>query len=146
MENRIQIDVLEPEAYQAMFALEAYLSKSQINKTHKALIKIRASQINGCSFCIDMHTKEALRIGESPQRLFLLDAWRETSLFTAEERILLEVTEAVTLIHRDGLPEDLYRRALDTFGEHYLSQIIMTITTINAWNRIAVSTHKPITD
>lgn len=144
MEKRIQIDALEPGAYKAMYALEGYLRKSQLSSTHIYLIKLRASQINGCAFCIDMHTKEALKKGETSQRLSLLSAWKETELFTEEERILLEVTEAVTFIHRAGLPSELYQRALKAFGEHYLSQIIMAIATINAWNRIAVSTHMPV--
>lgn len=81
MEPRIQIDQLAPKAYKAMFGLEQYLGSCSLSNPHKELIKIRASQINKCAFCIDMHTKDALEIGESPQRIFLLPAWRETSLF-----------------------------------------------------------------
>src|SRR5690606_17858357 len=102
--------------------------------THKELIKIRASQINGCAFCIDMHTTDAIKLGESQQRIFLLDAWRETDLFTEEERILLQITEEVTLIHKKGLTSATYKKAMEIFGEHYFSQIIMAIATINAWN------------
>lgn len=145
MENRIQIDQLEPGAFQAMFALEKYLQKSELSRSHLELIKLRASQINGCAFCIDMHAKSALKNGEQPEKLLLLDAWRDTDLYTDEERTLLEVTEAVTLIQREGLPSDLYQRALTIFGDHYLSQIIMAVVTINGWNRIAISTHKPFT-
>ncbi|MEQ9209902.1 MAG: carboxymuconolactone decarboxylase family protein [Pseudomonadales bacterium] len=113
-------------------------------QTHKELIKIRASQINGCAFCIDMHTKDALKNGETPQRIFLLTAWTETDLFTEEERALLKITEEVTLIHQGGLSSETYKKGLDLFGEHYLTQIIMAIVAINAWNRIAISTNKPI--
>ncbi len=144
METRIQIDQVEPNAYKAMYPLEKYLQQSQLSKTHKELIKIRASQINGCAFCIDMHTKDALKLGESPQRIFLLNAWRETDLFTEEERVLLQITEEVTLIHEKGLTSDTYKKALEVFDENYFSQIIMAITTINAWNRMAISTHKPL--
>lgn len=144
MENRIQIDVVDPNAYQAMYALENYLQQSDLSKSHKELIKIRASQINGCAFCIDMHTKDALSFGETPQRIFLLNAWRETDLFTEEEQILLAITEEITLIHQQGLSQETYKKALSIFGEKYLSQIIMAIVTINAWNRIAISTHKPL--
>lgn len=144
MENRIQLDHIEPNSYKAMFALEKYLQQSDLKKTHKELIKIRASQINGCAFCIDMHTKEAIENGETPQRIFLLNAWRETSLFTKEERTLLEITEEITLIHKKGLTTETYEKALTVFDQNYLSQIIMAITTINAWNRIAISTNKPI--
>lgn len=146
MEERIQIDATEPDAFKAMNALEGYLQKSQLSKTHRELIKIRASQINGCAFCIDMHTKDALKQGETPQRVFLLNAWREADLFTDEERILLQLTEEVTLIHQEGVSDDTYQKALAVFGKNYLSQLIMAITTINAWNRIAISTHKPLAD
>jgi AhpD family alkylhydroperoxidase len=144
METRIQIDQVEPNAYKAMFALEKYLQQSELTKTHKELIKIRASQINGCAFCIDMHTKDALKQGETAQRIFLLDAWREAELFTEEERTLLEITEEVTLIHKNGLTSETYNKALKFFDENYFSQIIMAIATINAWNRMAISTHKPL--
>lgn len=144
METRIQIDQVEPNAYKAMYPLENYLQQSKLSKTHKELIKIRASQINGCAFCIDMHTKDALKLGESQQRIFLLNAWRETDLFTEEERVLLQITEEVTLIHEKGLTSETYKKALELFDENYFSQIIMAITTINAWNRMAISTHKPL--
>lgn len=144
MEKRIQINALEPEAYKAMFALEQYLQKSQLSRAHKELIKIRASQLNGCAFCINMHSQDALRYGESAQRIFLLDAWREAGLFTEEEKCLLQLTEEVTLIHQRGLSSETYKKAVELLGEHYLAQTIMAITTINAWNRLAISTHKPI--
>ncbi len=142
--ERIQIEAAEPAAYQAMFALENYLGQSKLSNTHKDLVKLRASQLNGCAFCINMHTKEALKNGEDQQRIFLLDAWRDSGMFSAEEKTLLQITEEVTLIHKNGLTDETYRDAIEKFGEHYLSQIIMTIVTINAWNRIAISTHKPL--
>ncbi|NHN24603.1 carboxymuconolactone decarboxylase family protein [Flavobacterium jejuense] len=144
MEKRIQLDIVEPNSYKAMFALEKYLQQSDLKKVHKELIKIRASQINGCAFCIDMHTKAAIENGETPQRIFLLNAWKETTLFTEEERTLLKITEEVTLIHKKGLTTETYKKALSIFDQNYFSQIIMAITTINAWNRIAISTNKPV--
>jgi len=146
MEKRVQIDAIEPASYKGMFVLEDYLQKSQLSGTHKELIKIRASQINGCPFCIDMHTKDAMRNGESQQRIFLLNAWKELDLFTEEEKIILQVTEEVTMIHEKGLTSQTYKKAIEKFGEIYFSQIIMAIVTINSWNRIAISTHKPIED
>ena len=86
-----------------MYALEGYLASTPLKKSHKELIKIRASQINRCSYCIDMHTKDALKNGETNQRIFLLNAWRETDLFTEEEKAILAITEEVTLIHQQGL-------------------------------------------
>ena len=141
MEKRINIQTVEPQAYKAMYGLEGYLQTAQLTKTHKHLIKIRASQINGCAFCIDMHTKEALKDGETTQRIFLLNAWKETDLFTEEEQVILALTEEITLIHQGGVTDNIYQKAEKLFDSHYLAQIIMAIVTINAWNRIAVSTH-----
>ncbi|MDF0716279.1 carboxymuconolactone decarboxylase family protein [Muricauda sp. 334s03] len=146
MEKRIQIDATEPNAFKAMFGLEKYIQEGQLDKIHYELIKIRASQLNGCSFCINMHTTDALALGENPKRLFLLDAWWDTDLFTDEERVILKATEEVTMVHKNGLSQETYEKALTLFDEHYFSQIIMAIVTINAWNRIAISTHKPLQD
>lgn len=140
MENRVNINQAEPQAYKAMYALEGYLATTQLTKSHKELVKIRASQINGCAYCINMHTKDALKNGETNQRIFLLNAWRETALFTAEEKALLAITEEVTLIHKGGLSDETYKKAEAVFDERYIAQIIMAVATINAWNRIAIST------
>lgn len=140
MENRINILETEPAATKAMYGLAGYIEKSALTKTHQELIKLRASQINGCAFCIDMHTTDALKQGETTQRIVLLNAWREVNeLYAKEERIVLALTEAVTLIHQGGIPSDLYKEASETFDANYLAQIIMAIVTINSWNRIAIS-------
>jgi len=144
MEKRINVQEIQPEAYKAMYALEKYLSGTQLPKNYKELIKIRASQINGCAFCIDMHTKDAIKGGETAQRIFLLNAWRETDLFTPEEKIILAMTEEVTLISRQGLSKETYDKAQAAFGDEYTAQLLMMIVTINAWNRIAISTHVPV--
>src|SRR5919107_281778 len=102
MEKRVNIAETEPQAYKGMYDLENYLQKTQLAKTHKELLKIRASQINGCAFCIDMHTKDALKNGETQQRIFLLNAWKETNLFTEEEKVILAMTEEITLVHNRG--------------------------------------------
>lgn len=140
MEKRVNIYETEPAGYKAMLGLEGYLAGTQLTKTHKELIKIRASQINGCAFCIDMHTKDALKNGETNQRIFLLNAWRETDLFSAEEKAILAITEEMTLIHQHGLSDASYQQALQFFDKNYVAQIIMAVVTINAWNRIAIST------
>jgi len=140
MEKRININELQPQAYKAMYGLEGYLAASQLSKTHKELIKIRASQLNGCAFCIDMHTKDALKNGETAQRIFLLNAWRDTDLFSEEEKLVLAITEEVTLIHQHGLSDVTYQKAAQVFDPNYIAQIIMAAVTINAWNRIAIST------
>lgn len=142
METRISILRTEPEAYKAMLALENYLKTSKLTKTHKELIKIRASQINGCAYCINMHAKDARINGETEQRIYLLNAWRETDLFTDEEKALLALTEEMTLIQH-GVSDETYRRAAKYFDEHYLAQAMMAIVTINAWNRISVTSRTP---
>jgi AhpD family alkylhydroperoxidase len=141
---RFNMQQTEPDAYKAMFGLEKYLSASGLSASHKHLIKVRASQINGCAYCINMHTKEARKDGETEQRLYLLSAWRETTLFTPEEKALLTLTEEVTLISQGGVSNASYQQATAFFDEHYLAQAIMAIITINAWNRIAISTELPV--
>ncbi|GEC71249.1 alkylhydroperoxidase AhpD family core domain-containing protein [Flavobacterium flevense] len=137
---RVNINETEPQAFKAMYALEGYLATVQLSKIQKELIKIRASQINGCAFCIDMHTKDALKYGETTQRIFLLNAWHETQLFTEEEKAILAITEEITLIANKGLSDETYAKAEQFFDRNQIAQIIMAVVTINAWNRIAVST------
>ena len=144
MENRIDIQQLEPDAFKAMFALENYLHNSGLSRTQFYLIKIRASQINGCAFCINMHTTDALKQGETAQRIFLLNAWKETGLFTKEEKTILAITEEVTLISQNGLSDETYRQAEQLFDGNQIAQIIMAVVTINAWNRIVISTKKTV--
>lgn len=145
MSTRINIADTDPKAYKAMVGLEAYLAGAGLDQTLKELIKIRASQINGCAFCIDMHSRDALKRGETPQRLLLLSAWREAgNAFTDTEKLALEMTEEITLIHQQGLSEGTYQRAIEEWGEATTAAILMLIVTINAWNRIAVSTHLPL--
>lgn len=141
MEKRVNIEQTEPGAYKAMYALKGYLATAQLTNTEKDLIRIRASQINKCAYCIDMHSKEALKNGETPQRIFLLDAWRETDLFTEKEKVILSLTEEVTLIADHGVSDETYDKAAQFFDQHQIAQIIMAVITINAWNRIAVSTN-----
>jgi len=142
MSARINIAATDSSAYKAMSGLEQYLQTTSLNHIQKELIKIRASQINGCAFCLDMHTRDAVQYGETPQRIYLLNAWREASEFyTDEEEVLLAMTEEITLISRQGLTENTYARAKELFSEKQIAEIIMAVITINAWNRIAVSTH-----
>lgn len=142
METRINIPQQQPEAFKAMLGLEKFLSTAQIGGTQKELIKIRASQINGCAYCINMHTREARKNGETEQRIYLLNAWREVDIYTEEEKAILALTEEVTHISHGGVSDETYNTALRLFGEAKLAQIIMAIVTINAWNRIAVSTRQ----
>ncbi len=142
MTKRININKTAPQAFKAMFGLETFLASAEISKTLKELIKIRASQINNCAYCIDMHTKDALKNGETNQRIFLLSSWKEAkSFYTEEEQAVLVMTEEITMISQNGLSEEAYENASKFFSETQIAEIIMAIVTINAWNRIAVSTH-----
>lgn len=125
--------------------METSLQNSFLSPIQKELIKIRASQINGCAFCLDMHTKDALKYGETPQRIFLLNAWRDAKeLYTEEEQVILMIAEEITLISQKGLTEETYQKAKELFDETQISDIIMAGIVINMWNRIAISTHMPI--
>lgn len=137
--KRISVGEKAPAALQAMLGLEKYIRSSGLDRKLCELIKIRASQLNGCAYCLDMHTEEALDLGESPRRIFALSAWEESPLFTDDERIALQLTEEVTLIADGGVDDCTYEDALNAFGEENLAHIIMQIVIINSWNRIAVS-------
>lgn len=139
MKPRIVIPTVAPEAYQALMNLEGYISKTSLTQTHKELIKIRASQINGCAFCINMHTADARKYGETEQRLYLISAWREADIYTEEEKAIFALTEEVTLIN-NHVSEEVYQNAARLFDEKYLAEIILAIITINTWNRFAITT------
>jgi AhpD family alkylhydroperoxidase len=138
MNTRVNILQTQPEAYKAMMGLEKYIASTSLDPIHKELIKLRASQINGCAYCIDMHSKDARKLGMTEQRIYLLNAWKETGLYTEGERVILAMTEEITLI-QNHLSDATYNKAIQLFDENYVAQIIMMITTINAWNRIAIS-------
>ena len=139
MASRIKIDKVEPAGYKAILALEKFIESTPLTRVHKELIKIRASQINGCAFCIDMHTKDARKNGETEQRIYALNAWRDTPFFSEEERAILALTEEVTLIN-NHVSDATYEQAAKVLDETYLAQVILAIITINAWNRIGIST------
>ena len=140
MKTRIKIDQTEPAGYRAVLGLEKFIEGTPLTKTHKDLIKIRASQINGCAFCIDMHTKDARKAGETEQRIYALNAWRDTPFFTEEERAILALTEEVTLIS-NHVKDETYEQAAKVLTETYLAQVILAIITINVWNRIGITTN-----
>lgn len=140
MTNRISIKDIEPEGYKVLIGLENYTKPIKISPKLRELIKIRASQINGCAYCIDMHTEYALKLNESERRIFALPVWKESHLFTNEEKIVLQLTEEITSIARLGVTEDTYRLVISHFGEKITAQLIMQIVLINSWNRIAIAT------
>ena len=134
---------VSPAAYHAMLGLESFVRKSsKLEESLLELIKMRASQMNGCAFCIDMHSKDARVNGETEQRLYALSAWRETTFFTNRERAALAWTEALTLITEGHASDDVYAEARNEFGEEELVNLSLAIITINGWNRLAIGFRK----
>jgi AhpD family alkylhydroperoxidase len=141
MSRRINFNDVQPNAYDAMDALDKFVDETSIDKLHREFIKIRASQINGCAYCVDAHSHDALKLGVPMQKVILISAWREAkNIFSEEEKLLFRMTEEITLIHQHGLSDETYKKAIDIFGEEKTAQMIMAIVTINAWNRIGVAT------
>ena len=140
LQQRINLSKVEPRGYKIMLKFEEYLKTTPIPARIYNLLKIRASQINKCGFCIQMHTEEALAAGESNQRIFALSAWQHSPYFSEEEKAVLQLTEEITLISDHGVSDEVYSKVLSLFGEQYLAQLIVAINTINTWNRIAVAT------
>jgi AhpD family alkylhydroperoxidase len=140
MEARIDLSQSVPkDALQALYGLEQYIRKSGLEAKLLELVRMRASQINGCAYCLDMHSKDARAEGETEQRLYGLSAWRETPYYSDRERVALEWTESVTLVSRDQVPDELYERARRHFSEAELVNLTLAVVTINAWNRLAIS-------
>jgi AhpD family alkylhydroperoxidase len=139
MSTRMNIQKTDPSGYNALLTLEEYMDTTAISPLQKELIRIRASQLNGCAYCMNMHTSDARALGESEHRLYTLAAWRETPFFNPEERAILALTEEVTLI-TSGVTDETYKRAIEILGEQTTAQVIMAAIIINAWNRIGVST------
>lgn len=139
MNARLNAKLLAPEGYQALRGLQEYVEKSGLEHSLIELVKIRASQINGCAFCIAMHTGDARKMGETDERMHLLHAWRETPIFTARERAAMAWTEAVTLLNEGHVPDEVYDEARKHFSEKELADLNFAVIAINAWNRIAVS-------
>ncbi len=138
MHPRIEYTKASPGAYRAMAGLEEYIRGCGLDRSLVQLVKIRASQINGCAFCLDMHTKDARANGETEQRIYALPAWRETPFFTERERAALAWTEALTCITEGHVTDEVYGRTREHFEEKELVDLTLVVTTINAWNRIAI--------
>ncbi len=139
MQARINYDQVEPDANKTMFALGRYIMTSGIEQSLLDLVLLRASQINRCAFCIDMHYKDAIASGETEQRLYGLDAWRESPYYTERERAALAWTESVTVLTDDFVPDEVYEVAREQFSEVELVKLTMAVIAINGWNRLNVS-------
>lgn len=139
MKPRIVYREVAPGVMEALSGLERYLAKCGLEPSLLELVKLRASQINGCAYCIDMHTKDARARGESEQRLYALSAWRETPFYSERERAALTWTEAVTLVADGQVPDEVFERVRQQFSEKELVDLTLAIVAINGWNRFAIS-------
>jgi AhpD family alkylhydroperoxidase len=139
MEKRLNPFKASPKAYQALAALENVATNSGLERPLLELLKMRASQINGCAYCLDMHSKDARALGETEQRLYLLNAWRESPFYTDRERAALEWAEAITLIAESHVPDDIYDGAMKQFSPEELANLTLAIATINTWNRFCIA-------
>lgn len=139
MEQRINLVNAGQGALKAMLGLHAYLSKSGPEEKLLELIYFRVSQINGCAYCLDMHSKDLRAGGETEQRLYMLDAWRESPFYTERERAALAWAEAVTLVREGHVPDEVYEQARAQFGEDELANLTLAVVTINGWNRFNIA-------
>lgn len=139
MTPRIDYAAVAPEAARSLFGLEKYLRQCGLQHSLLELVKIRCSQINGCAYCLDMHTKDARAAGETEQGIYTLPAWRETPFFTDRERAALAWAERITLVASGGVPQELFDRIREQFSEKELADLTWAIVAINAWNRIALT-------
>ncbi len=142
--NRLDAGHVDPKAYTAMLGLEHYVKSSGLEPALVELIKLRASIMNGCAYCVDMHTKDALAAGETPQRLFAVPVWRETPFFSARERAALAWTEIVTDVSRTQVSDEAYAEVRTEFDEPSLVALTMAVIVINSWNRLAISFRTPV--
>ncbi len=143
MEQRLSYSKAAPEGIEILQKLESYIKKAGLEPDLVELVKLRASQINGCAYCIDMHTKDARSQGESEQRLYGVSAWRESPFYSERERTALAWTEAVTQVGKDHVPDEVYEQAREHFTEKELVDLTLAVIAINSWNRLAISFRTP---
>ncbi|MFJ7731660.1 carboxymuconolactone decarboxylase family protein [Lysinibacillus sp. NPDC097231] len=139
MSQRVAYYDVAPDGMKIMMDMERYTKKSTINRATRELIKIRVSQINGCAFCIDLHTSDARKMGETEQRIYCLNAWSECTFYTPEEIVALELSEHITLIPTKRVPDDLYKRVRKYYDEKQYVDLVLIINQINSWNRISIA-------
>jgi AhpD family alkylhydroperoxidase len=144
MKARIDYARVAPGGIRAMAALDTYVRESGLERSLVELVKLRASQINGCAYCVDMHTKDARAAGETEQRLYATSVWRETPFFSERERAALAWTEAITLVSEEGVEDELFQGVGEHFSEKELVDLTLAVIAINGWNRIAVTFRPPV--
>ncbi|HEY7625669.1 MAG TPA: carboxymuconolactone decarboxylase family protein [Ilumatobacteraceae bacterium] len=140
MKQRLNPLEVIPDAYRAVFALERHV-QSKIDHGLLELVKLRASMINGCAFCVDMHSTDALKNGEDARRLFAVSVWRESPFFSPAERAALALTDAVTRLGEEGVSDEVWNDAVNAYGEATAAELVIAIATINVWNRLSVANH-----
>ena len=143
MQARMSYRKASPDVYKAMLGLENYVNECGLEPVLLDLVRLRASQINGCAFCLDMHWKDLRASGEEEQRLYMLDAWRESSLYSERERAALAWTEAVTLVADERVPDELYEQTRQHFSEKELADLTLAVVAINGWNRLNIAFRTP---
>lgn len=141
MKARMNLGKTEPSIYHVMALADKQVESFSLDPKLKELVKIRTSQINGCGYCIDYHSKDARKLGETEQRIYSLSAWWETPFFSEEEEAALKIAEQVTNISNGGVNDDVFNKALKFFGEQGIAQLIYIVVNTNSWNRLAISTH-----
>lgn len=139
MELRINYNETAPEPLRIMLEMEKYLESTNLDPKLRELVKIRASQINGCAFCLNMHTTDARKLGETEQRLYCVSAWEDCAFYSEAEKAALELTEYVTLVSAKRVPDELYNRVRHYFNEKDYVDLIFMINQINSWNRLSIS-------
>ena len=144
--RKARLDLVTPwrEGYDAMLAFDRAVGECSLDENLRNLLKQRASQLNGCAYCLDMHAKDARAAGESQQRYDVLQAWREVDLFSERKRAALALTEAITLVADDHVPDDVVDAAREHFDDRELAELVFTVVVINSWNRIAITSRIPL--
>jgi AhpD family alkylhydroperoxidase len=139
MTQRLNYTKVSPDGFKAMRGLQAYVDGCGLEHQLMELVKMRASQINGCAYCLDMHSKDARAAGETEQRLYGLSAWRDAPYYSARERAALELTESLTRLNDHGVPDEIYEQARGQFSEDELAHLCLAIVAINGWNRLNIA-------
>ena len=139
MDNRIDYGTVAKEKIDILLEMEKQLKKADIDRKLREMIKVRASQINGCAYCLGIHTSDARKVGVSEEELFLLSAWEDTNLYSEKTKLALELTEAITQIAQGGVPDELYERVRKEYSEEAYTDLVFTINQINFWDRLSIS-------
>ncbi|QDP41752.1 carboxymuconolactone decarboxylase family protein [Radiobacillus deserti] len=144
--KRLDYYNLAPDGMEIMMQMEKYTKKSSVNRKIRELIKIRVSQINGCAYCLNMHTSDARKMGETEKRIYCLTTWHECDFYSPEEKVALELSEHITLIPTKRVPEELYKRVREHYNEKQYIDLVLITNQINSWNRISIAMGNTVTE